>query len=105
MAAFPTKRFCAELLGCCLEPAGRNRWNACSPLPGHDDTRPSFAVYGDDDHAWCFGRWRGGDVIALTGYVFSLERFYDRLERFEHEVGTASRRGMTGLPERLLMPC
>ena len=85
--AFPIERFCRELLGCQLQPAGRDRLKARCRLPGHDDRTPSFVVYADDGHAWCYGCNRGGDVIRLTGYVFGLERFYDRLERLEQEAG------------------
>ncbi len=90
-AAWPIERFCRELLACELLPAGRHRWKAHCPLPGHDDHRPSFVVYGDDDRGWCFGCSRGGDVISLTGYVCGLERFYDRLERLEQESGIPHR--------------
>ncbi|MGC4108708.1 MAG: CHC2 zinc finger domain-containing protein [Thermomicrobiales bacterium] len=72
-AAWPIERFCTVLLGAILHPAGRNRWRASCPLPGHDDRTPSFMVYGDDDRAWCFGCNRGGDVIALTGYALGVE--------------------------------
>lgn len=88
-AAWPIARFCTVLLGAILHPAGRNRWRANCPLPGHDDRTPSFVVYGDDDRAWCFGCNRGGDVIALTGYALGLSRFYDRLEHLERQAGLA----------------
>lgn len=89
--AWPIERFCIELLG--IPPRSRpsNRWKARCPLPGHNDRTASFTVYGDTDTAWCFGCQRGGDAIALTGYVFGLERFYDRLERLERESGVAVR--------------
>jgi len=90
-AAWPIDRFCTELLGLQPGTCGPERWKARCPLPGHNDSSPSFTVYRDDDRAWCFGCQRGGDVIALTGYVFGLERFYDRLERLERESGTGNR--------------
>lgn len=84
-AAWPLDRFCTELLGCRLQRL-RNYARSSCPLPGHDDTTPSFVLY-PDGHAWCFGCQRGGDVIGLTGHVFGLERFYDKLERLEQETG------------------
>lgn len=88
-AAWPIERFCSDLLGAILSPAGRGRWKTPCPLPGHDDRTPSFVVYGDDDRAWCFGCNRGGDVIALTGYALGLECFYDRLAHLERHAGIA----------------
>lgn len=90
-AAWPIDRFCIELLGARPHRTTRDRWKARCPLPGHRDDTPSFTVYAASDSAWCFGCQRGGDVIALTGYVFGLERFYDRLERLERESGIADR--------------
>lgn len=89
--AWPIEKFCRELLDCKLEPAGRDRLKARCPLPGHSDRTPSFVVYEGSDSAHCFGCNRGGDVIALTGYVFGLERFFDRLERLESESGLGLR--------------
>jgi len=50
----------------------------------------------DPDHAaeqpvraWCFGCNRGGDVIALTGFMVGVERFYDRMEHLERLSGIA----------------
>ncbi len=35
------------------------------PLPGHNDSKPSFGTY-DNGRKWkCFGCGRGGDVIDL----------------------------------------
>lgn len=86
-AAWPIERFCRELLGCEFIPAGPDRWKARCPLPEHGDDTPSFVVYERDDRGWCYGCNRGGDVVALTGFVFGLERFYERLERLEAEAG------------------
>lgn len=90
-AIWPIERFCRELLCCDLRPCGRDRLRARCPLPGHEDRTPSFVVYLATDSAWCHGCQRGGDVADLTGYVFGLERFYDRLERLERESGIAVR--------------
>ena len=35
------------------------------PLPGHDETEPSFRIYDDNDSFYCFGCKRGGDSITL----------------------------------------
>lgn len=90
-AAFPIERFCLEILACQPQPAGRDRLKARCPMPGHDDRTPSFVVYRATDSAWCHGCHRGGDIIALTGYVFGLERFYERLERLEQASGLSLR--------------
>ncbi|MCC5848916.1 MAG: hypothetical protein JJU29_12590 [Verrucomicrobia bacterium] len=37
----------------------------CCPLPGHDDTSPSFGLFEDGKAYKCHGCGRGGDVIAL----------------------------------------
>lgn len=84
-AAWPIARFCRELLAADLTPVGTGRWKARCPLPDHDDATPSFIVYEDSDSWYCFGCGRGGDVIQLTGLLFGLDRFYDRLERLEQE--------------------
>lgn len=89
--AWPIERYCADALGAHLRRCGRDRLKACCPLPGHDDRSPSFVVYLATDSAWCHGCNRGGDVIALTGYAFGHERFYDRLEHLERLSGIAYR--------------
>jgi DNA primase len=45
------------------------------PLPGHDDSTPSFCVY--DDHVHCFGCRFHGDVISLWG---ALKGFQSQFE-------------------------
>lgn len=90
-AAWPIDRFCTDVLGVILTNAGRNRWKASCPLPGHDDLTPSFVVYGNEDRAWCYGCNRGGDVIALAGYVIGSDRFFEKLEYLEGLSGVAGR--------------
>jgi len=85
--AWPIARFCRELLGCDLIPAGSGKGKACCPLPGHDDRTPSFTIYEGSDSAWCFGCGRGGDVIKLTQFAHGLERFSDALDRLEQMGG------------------
>lgn len=90
-AAWPIERFCDQVLAAQLQPAGRNRLKARCPLPGHDDRTPSFTVFISEERAWCFGCNRGGDIVALTGYAFGDDRFYERLERLERFAGIAHR--------------
>lgn len=83
--AWPIERFVREVLLCEARPVG-NKLLAHCPLPGHDDSTPSFNVFADG-HAHCFGCGRGGDVIALTGYFFGFQRFYESLEMLESMSG------------------
>ena len=41
-----------------------DKWVGLCPLPDHDEKTPSFTVY-PDDHWWCYGCQRGGDVLDL----------------------------------------
>lgn len=92
-AAWPIDRFCSELLGMDLHHSGRDRLKGRCPLPGHDDRTPSFTVYLATDSAWCHGCNRGGDQISLTGFMFGLERFYERLEHLERLTAAGARVG------------
>jgi hypothetical protein len=56
------------------------------PFPDHDDRTPSFIVY-EDDHAWCHGCNRGGDLFRIVGLVEGIERFRDQLRRVADMVG------------------
>jgi hypothetical protein len=85
-AAWPIERFCRELLACDLAPSGTRRWKTRCPLPGHNDTTPSFFIYENTDSAWCFGCQRGGDVLKLTQYVLNEEHFIDALKALERGV-------------------
>lgn len=85
--AWPIERFCRELLLLDLVPAGNGRWKSRCPLPGHQDRTPSFVIY-PDDHGWCFGCSRGGDVLKLAQYVLNTDRFTEALRLLEGvEVG------------------
>lgn len=84
--AWPIDRFCRELLGMRLEATGNGRHRARCPLGTHKDSSPSFVLY-PDGHAFCFGCRETVDVIDLTGRVFGLDRFYEKLERLERECG------------------
>lgn len=81
---WPIDVYCEALLGVRLERHGRTA-KACCPLPGHQEKSPSFTVWLEDNHAWCFGCQRGGDVIALTKLMFGFDRITDALRRLEDE--------------------
>lgn len=80
--AWPLERFCREVLLCDLQPVANGELLGHCPLPGHDDSSPSFRVY-PDGHAHCFGCGRGGDVISLTRVFFDLGRNYEALTMLE----------------------
>jgi hypothetical protein len=90
--AWPILSFCEEVLAARVHCNAGDRSVACCPLPGHDDTTPSFVIYEATDSAWCFGCGRGGDILELIGIFFGLERFFDRLEWREKPVGLATSR-------------
>jgi DNA primase len=54
--------------------SARLKW--CCPLPGHDESTPSFTVFAAARPAnfTCFGCKRGGDVIHFTQYMDELSR-------------------------------
>lgn len=68
------------------------RWVGLCPLPDHDEKTPSFTVF-PDDHWWCFGCNRGGDVLDLH----QLAHGYT--EKWEALVSLARARGVE-LPGR-----
>ncbi|MGC4107022.1 MAG: CHC2 zinc finger domain-containing protein [Thermomicrobiales bacterium] len=86
-AAWPIEQFCADLLAMRLEGRGARLKGRC-PLPGHNDDDPSFTVYVSDNRTWCFGCWRGGDVIDLTRHYFGLSTFREAVEKLQDETRT-----------------
>ena len=86
-AAWPIEVFCEEVLGAQLRPAGRGELAARCPLPGHDDSTPSFKVNPAKGVAFCHGCGRGGDILALAGFFFGCTRFFDKLETVERLTG------------------
>jgi len=48
-------------------------WTGRCPLPGHEDNRPSFAVYADTNSWCCFGGCGGGSVIDLVMRVEGVD--------------------------------
>lgn len=79
------ERLCGD-----LKPVG-GRYEACCPLPDHDDKTPSFNVYPDTNSWYCFGACqRGGDVVDLYAAVNGHEHLGEAagflLLEFGHEV-------------------
>jgi hypothetical protein len=72
----------AELAGrlTALKPTS-NGWVGRCPLPGHEDTNPSFAVYSQNNRWYCFACLQGGDVVDLARHAWG----YD-----ERDVGVAA---------------
>ena len=66
-----------------LHPAGRLLQAKC-PLPGHEDTRPSFTVYTNNQSFYCFGCNRGGDVFKFIQLVERVS-FREAVARLEGE--------------------
>ena len=54
------------------------------PLPGHDDSNPSFVVYAVEQRFFCFGCDRGGDVFNFLELVEHLN-FREAVERLESD--------------------
>ncbi len=87
-----------------LRPSGRLLQARC-PLPGHEDTGPSFTVYVQSQSFYCFGCNRGGDVfkfIQLMEHV-GFREAVDKLEGSSMIVGptqTARLKEHTSVPSR-----
>jgi len=90
-AAWPIEKFVSEVLGAPIGSRHGNRIRCYCPF--HQESTPSFMVFIDEDRAWCFGACNaGGDVIALAGMRWGLERFYDKLEYLEGLAGITPQR-------------
>ena len=68
------------------------RWVGLCPLPDHEEKTPSFTVF-PDNHWWCFGCNRGGDVLDLHQLAHGYAETWEAL------VSLATERGVE-LPER-----
>lgn len=55
----------AESVGVTLKPAGHTMVASC-PLPGHEDSTPSFTIYPATGTYHCFGCQRGGDILSFV---------------------------------------
>lgn len=71
-----------------LHPAGRLLQAKC-PLPGHEDTGPSFTVYTNNQSFYCFGCNRGGDVFKFIQLVERVN-FREAVSRLEGGALTTS---------------
>ncbi len=58
-----------ESAGTMLRGRGRVRQGYC---PFHDESEPSFTVYGDTEKFWCFGCGAGGDVLDFVQRIEGL---------------------------------
>ena len=72
-----------------LHPAGRLLQAKC-PLPGHEDTGPSFTVYTNNQSFYCFGCNRGGDVFKFIQLVEQVN-FREAVARLEGGAFTVHR--------------
>jgi hypothetical protein len=46
--------------------------NSSAKCPLHDDSKPSFIIYGETNTCWCFGCQQGGDSITLIKLLQNL---------------------------------
>lgn len=79
-----------------LRPAGRRLVARC-PLPGHEDASPSFSVYPEEQHFYCYGCNRGGDVFAFLQLVEGVS-FREAVERLESHGGSITPRRVPAPP-------
>lgn len=70
----------------------------CCPLPDHSERTPSCVIYEATNSWWCFGCWRGGDVIDLAMSVKGLS-FVDAAQWLARKAGTAF--GSAEAPQKL----
>jgi hypothetical protein len=49
-------------------------WDACRPLPDHEDHTPSFTANPEKNVWFCHGCLRGGDVIELARFAWGYEK-------------------------------
>jgi DNA primase len=50
------------------------RWVARCPLPDHEDNSPSFTCYSETNSWFCYGCYRGGDVIELARFAWGYDK-------------------------------
>lgn len=62
----------ADHYGADLRKAGHT-WMTCCILPDHSDSTPSFAVYPDTNHFYCYGCQVGGDPLKLIALCQGLD--------------------------------
>lgn len=81
----PIERFAASLAE--LTVSGSELVGLC-PLPGHDDSSPSFSVSPARQVFFCHGCKRGGDLFALAEHLWSCD-FYEAARRLSELSGSA----------------
>lgn len=69
-----------------LNPMGDRLRGRC-PYPDHDDRTASFVVF-PDDHAWCFGCQRGGDLFRVVALIEGIPVFRHQLQYVADLLGT-----------------
>ena len=75
--------------GVALERAG-DRLKARCPLPGHDDTNPSFTIYPSGRGWYCFGCQRGGDLFVLHMHLTGDDDFLAAVDALAAEAGVSA---------------
>jgi hypothetical protein len=55
-----------------------DRMRGRCPFPDHDDKTASFTIF-PDDHAWCFGCRRGGDLFRIVALIEGIPVFRHQL--------------------------
>ena len=79
---WPMEDFVSQVMFADLKSVSRGEFVCQCPFPDHDDSSPSFRVYGNNS-AWCFGCQRGGDIFAVAEIYFRLDKFIDVLKTLE----------------------
>jgi hypothetical protein len=51
-----------------------SRWVGRCPSRDHEDRSPSFTVYSETNTWFCYGCFRGGDVIELARFVWGYDK-------------------------------
>ncbi len=74
-----------------LERRGAQLWCRC-PLPGHDDSTPSFAVHPVKQVWYCHGCHRGGDIFSFLMHALGTDRFADVVRVLAAEAGVEAAR-------------
>lgn len=61
-----------------MRPSGDRLLGRCV-FPDHDDKTESFTVF-PDDHAWCFGCQKGGDLFRIVALIEGIPEFRRQLK-------------------------
>jgi hypothetical protein len=82
----PLPEFIAKCAGGGFQQRGQTLWMRC-PLPGHDDSTPSFHVDPRLDLWHCFGCGRGGDLFDFARHYLNINEFHKVAEVLAAEAG------------------